>query len=112
MHGAAPLGPACLPLPAGTLAQVAVRCCGVLWGRGSALGRAPRCRPPRRMVQFAEQSSTAGLRALHLNVSGAVAQGLLLAFSPAEVRAHHVLPCPPPRCACGSPAWQNAHGQG
>eukprot|EP00076_Gallus_gallus_P025318 XP_015147821.1 adhesion G protein-coupled receptor G3 [Gallus gallus] len=48
----------------------------------------PACRCLRarwlRMVQFAEQSSTAGLRALHLNVSGAVAQGLLLAFSPAE----------------------------
>ncbi|XP_031471087.1 adhesion G protein-coupled receptor G3 isoform X1 [Phasianus colchicus] len=48
----------------------------------------PACRCLRarwlRMVQFAEQNSTAGLWALHLNVSGAVAQGLLLAFSPAE----------------------------
>ncbi|XP_048815010.1 adhesion G protein-coupled receptor G3 [Lagopus muta] len=48
----------------------------------------PACRCLRarwlRMVQFAEQNSTAGLRALHLNVSRAMAQGLLLAFSPAE----------------------------
>ncbi|POI27215.1 hypothetical protein CIB84_009035 [Bambusicola thoracicus] len=48
----------------------------------------PACRCLRarwlRMVQFAEQNSTAGLRALHLNISGAVAQGLLLKFSPAE----------------------------
>ncbi|XP_015729171.1 adhesion G protein-coupled receptor G3 [Coturnix japonica] len=48
----------------------------------------PACRCLRarwlRMVQFAEQSSTAGLRALHLNISRDKAQDLLLAFSPAE----------------------------
>lgn len=103
LHGAAPLHVPCLPLPAGTLAQVVAQVVAP-WGpgaaRGSALlcpGASQPCLPPR-LVQRAGPtlSGTDRLRALHLNVSGDLAHDLLLSFSPDQVRGD--------RCHLGSHA--------
>lgn len=110
LHGAVPLHAPCLPLPAGTLAQVVAQVVapqGPGAARGSALlcpGASWPCLPPR-LVQRAGPTlnGTDGLRALHLNVSRDLAHDLLFSFSPDQVRGD--------RCHLGSHAagWALAH---